>query len=399
MSVTPKIQAPSASQTPYSGRKLLRRFLNVVNIPLVLMAAAVTAFGLIVVWSATLGSTEYSFTRQLQGVAVGAVALGVFWRLDYHRFELLFLPLLILDVVVILLPLLPFIGVTSHGAQSWVMIFGVQAQPGELAKIITILFMASLVSRYRGRLDSGREYIKVSFVLLVPLASIMLQPDLGTGLVFFAIGVAILFTGGAHYKWLIASVVLLVFAVVGILTLDPILDQWAGHDVFIKDYQKNRLLVFMDETIDPSGIGYNLKQAKIAIGSGGLMGKGLTLGTQSGLGFLPEAPTDFIFCVLAEELGFLGSVSLIVVYGLLIFAALRIALKASDLFGSLIVTGVIGMWIFQILENIGMTCGLMPITGIPLPFVSYGSSFMLVNFIALGLLLSVWTHRTAKKEQ
>jgi rod shape determining protein RodA len=181
------------------------------------------------------------------------------------------------------------------------------------------------------------------------------------------------------------------------VALDGVLDTAFESDVLIKDYQKNRLLVFLDPSLDPDGAGYNLKQAQIAIGSGGLTGKGLGGATQSALGFLPEAPTDFIFCVLAEEFGFLGSLLLIVLYAALVFVVLRVAFKSYDLYGTLIITGVLGMWIFQIFENIGMTCGLMPITGIPLPFVSYGSSFMLVNFIALGLALSVWAHRNPVK--
>jgi rod shape determining protein RodA len=259
--------------------------------------------------------------------------------------------------------------------------------------------MAALTARFRGKIDSALDFLKVVACLLVPLACIMLQPDLGTGMVFFAIGITILFTGGARRRWLIIATLATVALVAFALFIDPILDQWMGSDVFLKQYQKDRLLVFLNADLDPTGVGYNIQQAKIAIGSGGLFGKGLTMGTQSGLGFLPEAPTDFIFCVLAEELGFMGSLALILLYCLLIAAAFRIALKAGDLFGTLIVMGIIGMWTFQILENIGMTCGLMPITGIPLPFMSYGSSFMIVNFMALGLILSVWTHRTPKQRR
>jgi len=166
----------------------------------------------------------------------------------------------------------------------------------------------------------------------------------------------------------------------------------AGHDVLLKDYQKSRLLVFLDNNYDPTGDGYNLKQAKIAIGSGGFLGKGYMNATQSALGYLPESPTDFIFCVLAEEFGFVGSLALIALYALLVYLCYRIAYGAKDLFGTLIVMCITGMWLFQVLENIGMCCGLMPITGIPLPFMSYGTSFMVVNFTLLGLIGSVWAH-------
>jgi rod shape determining protein RodA len=182
-----------------------------------------------------------------------------------------------------------------------------------------------------------------------------------------------------------------------VIYLDPILDEAFGRDMLLKDYQMNRLLVFLDETLDPTGAGYNLAQAKIAIGSGGLFGKGLYQATQSTFGFLPEAVTDFIFCVVAEELGFVGCAALLTLYVALIACSFWVAARADDHFGTLIVMGCVGMWVFQILENVGMTCGLMPITGIPLPFVSYGSSFMLTNFMALGLILSVWAHRSPRK--
>jgi rod shape determining protein RodA len=155
-------------------------------------------------------------------------------------------------------------------------------------------------------------------------------------------------------------------------------------------------LVILIVYLAPAGVGYNLRQAKIAIGSGGFLGKGIGNATQSGLGFLPESPTDFIFCVLAEQFGFAGSALLILLYAALLLCVLRVALSAGELFGTLIATGVLGMWLFQIFENIGMTCGLMPITGIPLPFMSYGSSFMVINFMALGLIFSIWKHRDDK---
>jgi rod shape determining protein RodA len=326
-------------------------------------------------------------------VLIGLVIMALIWALDYHRLARLIIPTLIAIIILNLSPLLPVIGVEGNGARSWVLILGQQLQPGELSKIMTIILMAGVVSRYRGRLDSGKEYLKCLGLLAVPLITIMLQPDMGTGMVFFAIGMAILFSGGANRNWLILTLIVLALLIVAVFLLDPILDERAGHDVLLKDYQKNRLLVFLNNDIDPKGISYNLQQAKIAIGSGGLFGKGFMQGTQQVLGFLPEAPTDFVFCVLAEEFGFVGSMGLILLYAFLITVSLRLALRSDDL-GALLIAGCIGMWIFQILENIGMTCGLMPITGIPLPFVSYGSSFMVVNFIALGLIGSVSAHKS-----
>ncbi|MDR0459793.1 MAG: rod shape-determining protein RodA, partial [Coriobacteriales bacterium] len=290
-------------------------------------------------------------------------------------------------------PLIPGLGVEVNGARNWINIFGQQIQPGEFAKLLIIIAMAALVARYRGKLQSGKDYLFCLGVMLLPVFCVVLQPDLGTGLVFLAIGLTMLFVGGANRWWLALTVICGALAIVGILAADPLLDNLVGHDVLIKEYQINRLLVFMNEDLDPAGLGYNLRQAKIAIGSAGFRGAGFMQGTQSSLGFLPEAPTDFIFCVLAEEFGFLGSLALISLYTLLVLISLRTALKA-DAFGALLIGGGLGMWVFQILENIGMTCGMMPITGIPLPFMSYGSSFMMINFCMVGLIMSV-SMRTA----
>ena len=191
------------------------------------------------------------------------------------------------------------------------------------------------------------------------------------------------------------TVLLIVIAFLALLAVDEVLKTQTSDGEYeyklLKNYQRNRLFVFMNQNdSDTSSEGYNLHQAMIAIGSGGAFGKGLDQATQSSLGFLPEAPTDFIFCVLCEELGFVGAIVLIALYFCLIFFALKIGRESGDLFGMLICVGVSAMWLFQILENIGMCCGVMPITGIPLPFVSYGSSFMIVNFSCCGLVANVW---------
>lgn len=397
MPVTPRVQSsPSSAYSP-SSRLRLGDVFRSLNYPLLLAALLVVSYGLLVVWSATRESAEYSFSKQLMGAAAGVALMLVLWRVDYRKLSSFTYLLLALSSILMLLPLVPFLGKTVNGARSWIVLFGQQIQPGEFGKIVYILFMASLLARYRGRLDSGNEYLKCFAQMMLPIICIMAQPDLGTGMVLFVIGMATLFAGGANRRWLLITTAVVAVLVVLLLVLDGILDAAMGRDVLIKDYQMNRLLVFINPELDPDGAGYNLKQAQIAIGSGGLTGKGLGNATQGTLGFLPEAPTDFVFCVLAEEFGFLGALLLFVLYSALMLLALRAAFNSIDLFGTLIITGVLGMWIFQILENVGMTCGLMPITGIPLPFVSYGTSFMLVNFMALGLILSVWAHRSPAK--
>ncbi len=318
------------------------------------------------------------------------------WAFDYRRFANLTIALLIINVVLILLPHIPGLGTDAGmGAKSWIKL-GIQVQPGEFAKVTVVLFAASLVARYQGTLDDWGEYCKVLGMLLIPFAAIMTQPDLGTGLVYLAIAAVVLIMGGAKARFLVITLVAAVIAVAAVFAVDEMLKYQLEDGTWeyrlLKNYQRSRLLVFLDPEGDLSGDGYNLAQAKIAIGSGGLFGKGLLNATQSTHGFLPEAPTDFIFCVLAEEFGFVGVMTLIALYAAMIVLCLAIARRADNLFGMLVVMGIIGMWLFQILENIGMDCGLMPITGIPLPFVSYGSSFMVVNFALIGLIGSVYSH-------
>ena len=355
------------------------------------VACALVLVGLLVQLSATSANSEYSFSRQAMGVAVGIVLFIVVSRIDYHVLGGLTTLFLVINVVLLLSPHLPVIGVEVKGAQSWVNI-GIQIQPGEFAKITVVLLAASIMARYGGRLDDLREYLKALGILAIPFICVMTQPDTGTGMVYLAISLFALIAGGANWKCIVGTVGIVAALVVGLFLIDPVIDSLVGSDVLLKEYQRSRLLVFMDSSYDLSGEGYNLQQAKIAIGSGGLFGKGFMQATQSSLGFLPEAPTDFVFCVFAEEFGFVGALVLMALYIALIVVSLRIARNSNDLFGSIIVCCIVGMWLFQVLENIGMTCGLMPITGIPLPFMSYGSSFMLVNFVMLGLINSVWAH-------
>lgn len=355
------------------------------------VACALVLVGLLVQLSATSANSEYSFSRQAMGVAVGIVLFIVVSRIDYHVLGGLTTLFLVINVVLLLSPHLPVIGVEVKGAQSWVNI-GIQIQPGEFAKITVVLLAASIMARYGGRLDDLREYLKALGILAIPFICVMTQPDTGTGMVYLAISLFALIAGGANWKFIVGTVGIVAALVVGLFLIDPVIDSLVGSDVLLKEYQRSRLLVFMDSSYDLSGEGYNLQQAKIAIGSGGLFGKGFIQATQSSLGFLPEAPTDFVFCVFAEEFGFVGALVLMALYIALIVVSLRIARNSNDLFGSIIVCCIVGMWLFQVLENIGMTCGLMPITGIPLPFMSYGSSFMLVNFVMLGLINSVWAH-------
>lgn len=378
-------------QDPTVAKTFKPRRFKYFNPPFLFFMIVLVAYGLLVQFSATASDADYSFSRQLMGVAVGVVLFVLITRMDYHVLSGYTTVFLIINVVLLLSPHIPGIGVEVNGGQSWINV-GIQLQPGEFAKVTVVLLAASVMARYGGRLNDLREFIKALLILAVPFICVMTQPDLGTGLVYLMIAGFALIIGGTNWRFIVVTIAVLVVLVAAILMIDPLLDQLFGHDVLLKDYQKSRLTVFLDPTHDTSGDGYNLQQAKIAIGSGGLLGKGFMQATQSSLGFLPEAPTDFVFCVLAEEFGFIGAVILMVFYIGLIVCSVNVARNSGDLFGTIIVICVVGMWLFQILENIGMTCGLMPITGIPLPFISYGSSFMIVNFMMLGLINSVWVH-------
>jgi rod shape determining protein RodA len=355
------------------------------NAPLILAAVALLVYGSIVVASATSGMVGGSglFKRHLLGIAVGLVPMIIAWAIDYKVLKHWSGPLMIALGFLLISPRIPGLGDTARGATSWLQIGGLRLfQPSEPAKLVLIVIMAALVADFEGRIDRPKDVARIMGYLAAALALILLQPDLGTGLIFIAITMTMLLVGGMKGRYFA------VLAVVGAIGIGVVL----GFHL-LQQYQEDRLLVFVDPTRDPQGAGYNLAQAKIAIGSGGIAGQGLGSGTQGNLHFLPERHTDFIFAVLGEELGFTGALLLLGMYLALLVTALAIAASSRDLYGALIVAGVIGMWTFQILENIGMSLGMMPITGIPLPFLSFGSSAMVTNLGGVGLLLSVWSRR------
>jgi rod shape determining protein RodA len=402
-----------------------RRRLWFVNWPLVGIVLTLAFYGSMMVQSATSvmkgGSALYQ--RQLLGIGIGLVPLAVAWAFDYRKLQGWIGPLVFFDALLIISPKIPGLGAHVNGATSWLAIGGFRLfQPSEPAKLVTIIAMAAVIASYKGVIDRPRDVAQVLGILAIPLVLILMQPDLGTGMVFVAIAAGMLLIGGLKARWFLAlgvAGVLLVGMMFGMNEMlnqglhrgpyNPVyiaavqkakgstsaaaVQQVTDTSVFIKQYQLNRLLVFVDPTRDPHGAGYNLEQSKIAIGAGQLVGTGLRSGTQSNLRFLPEQHTDFIFAVTGEELGFLGALVLLGLYLALLVVSLEISASSRDLFGSLIVAGIISMWTFQVLENMGMTMGLMPITGIPLPFMSFGSSFMVTNLAAVGMLLSVWTRR------
>lgn len=361
------------------------RIFQRVNLPLVLWTVALVAYGTLVVSSATSGMAGGTglFRRHLVGVLIGLVPLVLFWALDYKVLQHWTGPLGALMLVLLTAVLLPGFGVMVNGQRNWLGIGSLRLfQPSEPAKLLLIVILATVIARYKGRIEKPSEVAHILAYLAVPLALIMLEPDLGTVLVFVVIAAGMLLVGGLKPRW---------FAVFALVAVVLVAGVWQTG--ILKRYQKDRLAVFIDPSVDPKGAGYNLAQSKIAIGSGGLTGKGLGSGTQSSLNFIPERHTDFIFAVLGEELGFLGAIVLLGLYLALLITALEISASSRDLYGALIAAGLISMWLFQVLVNMGMTIGIMPVTGIPLPFMSFGGSFMVTNLAGVGMLLSVWSRR------
>lgn len=362
----------------------------------VLVTLALVAFGMLVMYSASLSISTVSLPRQALGVLLGLIAFTVVYRFDYRQLAGSWKLLLIIDCILIIMPLLPVLGYHARGISGWIRVpfIGLTFQTSELAKPVTVLLMAALGAQFKGRISSVREYLRLCGLLAIPFVLILLQPDLGTGLVVLVSGAVIIVMSGARRSWVLWTLGILVGLVVFVLVTDHIVDALVGDSAsLIKDYQMNRLLVFLNPDADTSGSGYNLRQALIAVGSGGVFGRGIGNATQASMGFLPEAHTDFVFSLLAEEFGFVGSAALVIAFFLLIMGTLRVAHRCPVLYGKLICIGLAAMWTFQIFENIGMCLGLMPITGIPLPFISYGSSSMLSQLLCVGLVQSVQSHR------
>ena len=356
------------------------------DLALVGTVAAISAIGTLMVYSATRGPTPpYDATfvkRQALFVVLGFGLMVLAGTFDYRRYRDL-APVAYIGTCLLLVLVASPLGSERKGTQAWFQLGAFQLQPSEFTKLALIVGLAALVAHFREELDARRLGGALA-VAGVPLGLILLQPDLGTGLVLVAISAGILLVGGAQPKHLAA------LAVVGALGVAIVL-----NSDMLADYQRDRLTTFISQGDDDAlrGAGYNLDQSKIAIGAGGPFGRGIFNGTQTRLDNVPEQHTDFIFTAVGEELGFVGAGSLLALFALLAWRIWRTAQLARDDFGSLVCVGVLCMLLFQIFENIGMTMGIMPITGITLPFVSYGGSSILSSFFAIGLVLNVHARR------
>ncbi len=344
--------------------------------------------GLAALYSASFDNVRVSravFVNQAFSAAVALVLLAAASRMDYRRFYDAAYPLYGVTVGLLLWVLL--MGRHALGAQRWLVIAGISFQPSELAKLALILALARYFSdRRAGALFHGRRMglwgglILPGILTLVPMALIFKQPDLGTALLCFGIFVVMTFISGLAWKRLAG------FGGVCLAAMP-----FAWH--VLKPYQKDRLLVFLNPNIDPLGAGYTIIQSKIAVGSGGLFGKGWLAGTQNQLNFLPERHTDFIFSVIGEEWGLLGACFLLLCYGVLLTGGLRIAERVKDPFGLYVAVGIVGILGLQVVINIGMVLGLCPVVGLTLPLVSYGRTSFFVSVVMIGFLLSLSRRR------
>lgn len=356
------------------------------DIPLLLLTYALAVVGVFVIFSATHDDPSAAFyKKQILWIVLGTFGLAGAALLDYHvyaRFSRHFYILNLLLLGVVMHP--HFRNKAVNGAARWIKIGGFQLQPSEFAKLFVIITLAVYLTQRRDTIRDVKTLLSSFGYILLPFLMILRQPDLGTALVILAIWFGMVFMAGA--KWQHLAVLFLT----GVVLFAGLWVSGKG----IKQYQKDRLEVFLNAESEKSGTGYHVWQARIAIGSGGLWGKGFLRGTQVHSGYIPEKQTDFAFTTVGEEWGFVGSVALTVVLGLLLLrGAFVIAASDEDLLGKLIATGIVTMLAFHIIENIGMNIGIMPVAGVPLPLISSGGSNMLTTLLCIGLLQSVVLHR------
>jgi len=377
MGVTNAREARVADWTGRSVGAIWRAF----DLQLATYAVLLTCFGLAMAYSNAVASGDGAvasgsvFLRGLLWTGLAFVVFTIAAAFDYHWLRTFSWPLYGLQIGLLVLTLA--VGTGVGGASRWVSVLGLQFQFSELAKILMIVILANYLGVRRGRLDSLSSILGACVLTVPPWVLVMAQPDLGTSLVFAAILAGMLFMGGASLRWLGSMALAVVAALPFIWTY------------VLRDYQKERLTSFLDPLADVQGAGYQLFQAQIAVGSGGWFGKGLTNSTQNQLDFLPVQTTDFVFAILAEELGFIGALVVISLFVALLWRILVAGWRSKDPFGTMFAAGLASMILFQLVVNVGMVTGIMPITGIPLPFITHGGASLISIAAGLGILQSI----------
>ncbi|TAK69048.1 MAG: rod shape-determining protein RodA [Actinomycetota bacterium] len=359
---------------------------------LLLAALALSVYGSILVWSASkadlaprTGDLQYFLKRQLLNLVIGLV-LGYLVSRVNHRLLRAYTPVLyVVSLIGLLVVLIPGVGSSIAGAKAWLALpGGFTIQPSEFAKVAIILMMAMILAEKRDAESEPRDadVLQALIVAAIPIAIVLVQNDTGTVLVMGTIVITIVAVSGARTRWLVGLLLGTVVAVLLAIQLH-----------LLQPYQVDRLTSFIDpENASSQSAGFNTEQARIAVGGGGLLGRGLFEGPQTQGSFVPVNESDFVFTVAGEELGFVGGATVIVLLGVVLWRGIRIALRAEDLFGRLVATGVVAWFAFQAFENIGMTLGIMPVTGVTLPFVSYGGTSMFATWVGVGLLQNIRVH-------
>jgi rod shape determining protein RodA len=358
---------------------MFRKLLRTIHWPLVFSALALLTVGTLFVFSAAYHDSGNYLNKQFFWVGVAVFLIFTVPLVGYRPF--LDVSYLLYAIAIVTLVLVMFFGQHRLGAQRWINIGSFIFQPSEFAKLATVLALANFLGSST-RSPNEKFAVPITLaIIVVPFFLIVKQPDLGSGLLFLPLTLVILFLWGIRYRTLIVTFVL---GAVGA----PL----AWH--FLKEYQKKRILVFLNPTLDPLGAGYTTIQSKIAVGSGELFGKGYLQGTQTQLQFVPEHHTDFIFCVIGEEWGYIGTVCVLVLYGLLFHSSFQIMQGTTDRRARFLIAGILAVIFAQVFINVGMTFGLMPVAGLTLPLVSYGGSSLMTTAVAIGLILSVYKERS-----
>lgn len=373
-----------------------KKLLKNLDFSLILTVFLILGFSLLIIASASQSAIPanpfFYAKKHLINIILGLTAMFGVLTVNYvhlaprHKWLYGFM------LVLLLLVWVPGIGHKSKGAQSWINLGFMLLQTSEVAKLLFIIVFAQFLAQRQNEINTFKDFLPTFLYVAAPMLLIMMQPDLGTALVFTGIYFGMMFIGGANSKLLSGLGIGGLAAAIGGTWVHFNIVEWMP----LKTHQIQRLIVFIDPYNDGMGgrgFGFNLIQSKVAIGSGGILGKGWGSGTQVQGNFLPEHHTDFIFAVVGEEFGFVGAAILLLLYLFLIYRLILIAYHAKDFFGTLIVTGVASMFMFHLLVNVGMTIGIMPITGIPLPLLSYGGSSMLINLTSLGLALNIGMRR------
>ena len=369
------ISRPTSILPTFSDEKPRFRVLSSIDGGLVLAALLLATVGLATVHSASAEMVTDFLPRQLVWVGLGVGLLLLAMAIDYHVLLDFSLVLYVLGLVALVAVL--FLGVKRGGARCWFEFGPWQVQPSEFAKLATALFIARFLAGLNRRVLDLKQIAAAVALVALPMLLIVVEPDMGGAAMFVPLIVGMLLIAGVRVRLLLVAAILVLVFGAGV---------WSFG---MKAYQRQRVMTFLQPDTDPLGAGYQVRQSKIAVGSGELVGKGYMQGTQSQLRFLPARHTDFILSVLAEEWGFLGVATVIGLYILYIVSAARVAMRARDRAGILLVVGLLSVFCFHVLYNSSMVVGFLPITGIPLPFLSYGGSFTLFNFLATGMILGV----------